>query len=311
MSQPLTSICDIPGIKVGMAQDDCALTGCTVIIPESCAVAAVDIRGSAPGTRETDAIRPGRLVPGVDAILLSGGSAFGLAAAGGVQQVLEEQGRGFDVGVTTVPIVPAAVLFDLHEGDHRVRPNREMGRRAAQAATDEHPPDGRVGAGRGATVGKVLGPENAMAGGQGSACARFGSIHVGALAVVNAFGNVVDPASNEVVAGARDPGTGAFVDAEEAVWAVNLPGESFAGNTTLAVVVTDAALTKETATQVAQMAHDGFARTIRPVHTPFDGDLVFVLSVGRKPGNALCIGTAAAGLVAEAILKAVRAGNHG
>ncbi len=309
MTHVLNSICDIPGVKVGLAQNNDALTGCTVILPDNGAVAGVDIRGSAPGTREIEAMKPARLVPRVDAILLAGGSAFGLDAAGGVQQYLEEQGRGFDVGVTTVPIVPSAVIFDLHQGDPKIRPDKQMGYKAALSACSKPPPNGLFGAGLGATVGKVLGPENAMRGGQGSACSKYGDIYIGALAVVNAFGNIVNPEDNSIIAGARNPETGSFVDAEEAIWSTGSPVYNLKTNTTLAVVVTDAALTKETATQVATMAHAGFVRTIRPCHTPLDGDLIFALSVGEKQANALNIGSAAAQVVSEAIVRAVSAAN--
>ena len=204
-SGSLDALCDVPGIRVGHAQNTAARTGCTVIIPDGGAVAGVDVRGSAPGTREIESMRPVRLVQRVHAILLTGGSAFGLDAAGGVQQYLEEHGVGFDVGVARVPIVPAAVIFDLAVGEATVRPDREMGYQAAAAATDADRAIGRVGAGTGATVGKIHGPEHAMPGGLGQASEVVGGgLLVAALVVVNAFGDVVEPQSGRILAGARD-----------------------------------------------------------------------------------------------------------
>ncbi len=304
------SICDVPGIRVGHAQNDEARTGCTVIIPEHGAVAGVDVRGSAPGTREIEAIKPVRLVPKVHAVLLTGGSAFGLDAAGGVQQYLEEQGMGFDVGVATVPVVPTAVIFDLHEGDPRVRPDKQMGYQAAQAAVSAMVSEGRVGAGRGATVGKALGPQHCMKGGVGTACESMGEVRVGVLVVVNAVGNIVERDTGTIIAGARDPETGEFVDAVAYLQEHSLPGFNVSTNTTLALVATNAALCKEDATKIAEMAQDGIARVVRPAHTPFDGDLVIALSAGEQHAEVLSIGALAAELVAVAINRAVRIANE-
>lgn len=307
------SICDVPGIKVGHAQDDHGKTGCTVILPDNGAVAGVDIRGSAPGTREVETLQPVRLVPKVHAILLTGGSAFGLDAAGGVQQFLEERNIGYDVGVAKVPIVPAAVIFDLREGDPNIRPDKQMGYTAAKQATSKAPQEGRVGAGRGATVGKVAGYEFRMKGGVGTNSLKLGEILVGCIVVVNAFGDVVDPNSGKIIAGARD--SGQFINCAQYLkthFVEPFPVEPFraASNTTLAVIATDALLTKEDAIKVAQMAQDGLSRAIRPVHTPYDGDLVFCLSVGNKRGNVTTIGVAAGELVADAIVRAVKIANH-
>jgi L-aminopeptidase/D-esterase-like protein len=309
------SICDVPGIKVGHAQNEQGKTGCTVIIPHNGAVAGMDIRGSAPGTREVETLRPVRLVPKIHAILLTGGSAFGLDASGGVQQFLEERGIGYDVGITKVPIVPAAVIFDLREGDSKIRPDKQMGYAAALAASSRPPKEGQVGVGTGATIGKAAGYQYRMNGGVGTNATKLGEICVGCLVVVNAFGDVVDPASGRIVAGAKDPESGEFINCEQFLKTQAIepfPIEPFRAvtNTTLAVVATDAAFTKEEAIKVAEMAQDGLSRATRPAHTPYDGDLVFALSVGQKRGNVTTIGTVAAELVADAIVRAVKIANH-
>lgn len=305
------SICDVPGILVGHAHNDNAKTGCTVILPENGAVGGIDVRGSAPGTREIETLKPVRLVPQIHALLLTGGSAFGLDASGGVQKYLEERDIGFDVGVTRVPIVPSAVIFDLREGDPQVRPDKEMGYLAASRVSPTAPAEGRVGAGRGATVGKILGHENCMKGGIGTCSEKVGEITVGALAVVNALGDVVSPRTGEIIAGARDHKTGKFADCERYLKehpAVPFPPSK--SNTTLGVIATDARLTKEDCIKIAEMAQDGLSRTIRPAHTPFDGDLVFCLSVGGKDGNLMTLGAVAANLIAEAIVRAVTLANE-
>ena len=290
----------INGIKVGHATNPTARTGCTVILCEEGATAGVDVRGSAPGTRETEAIRPGRLVQKVHAVLLTGGSAFGLDAASGVVQYLEERNVGFPAGPGRVPIVPAAVIFDLGVGDARVRPDRRMGYDACINASDEPMPMGPVGAGTGATVGKAPRVE-ASPGGVGSACRQLtDGLLVGAIVVVNALGNVVHPKSGEIVAGARE--NGAFVDITERL----LGAELFAGtNTTIGVIATNAALSPAEATKVAEMGHDGLARAIRPAHTMFDGDTLFALSIGSYTSDVNTVGILAAEVVGEAIVKAV------
>ncbi len=305
---PLNSLCDVPGIRVGHAQNLQARTGCTVVIPENGAVAGVDVRGSAPGTREIEPLYPVRLVPKVHAVLLTGGSAFGLDAAGGVQQYLEEKGIGFDTGVAKVPIVPAAVIFDLACGDSRIRPDRAMGYQAAQAAHDKDASVGLTGAGTGATVGKVMGPQSAMPGGLGQASEVVdGRLVVAALTVVNAFGDVIDPDSGDILAGARNE-TGEFVNTSQFLRKYGLRfSDPWSGNTTLCVVATNAELNKEEATKLAQMAHDGLARAIRPVHTIVDGDIVFALSCGKEKANSLLLGTIAAEVVSRSIVRAVQA----
>ena len=312
MATPLKNdtITAINGIKVGNATDEKARTGCTVILCESGAVAGVDVRGSAPGTRETDAIRPGGLVEKVHAVLLTGGSAFGLDAAGGVMQFLEERGVGFPAGPVRVPIVPSAVIFDLGVGDPKVRPDREMGYRACVNAASAQVPMGQFGAGTGATVGKGPGlqPSN---GGVGSACRALKSgLIVGAIVVVNAVGNIVDPTTGKIVAGAKHPEIGEFVDIVERL-AEQGERDLFQTpntNTTIGVVGTNAALSPTEVTKVAQMAHDGLARTIRPVHTMSDGDTIFALSIGTHDTPVNTVGIIAAEVMAEAVCRAVKHG---
>lgn len=288
------------------------MTGCTVVLATHGAVAGVDVRGAAPATRETDLLRPGMLVERVDAILLTGGSAFGLAAADGVMRYLEERGIGFDAGVARVPIVPAAALFDLGVGRADVRPTAEMGYRACQVAADGPIEEGMVGAGTGATVGHLLGPDGAMRGGIGTAALRLpGDVVVGALAAVNAFGDIRDEATGAILAGARTP-SGEFLDTARAF--LEREGEIGFGrfmstNTTLVVVATNAGLTKAEATRLAHLAQDGFARVISPAHTMVDGDIVFALSTGNAVGDLPTLGAAAAEVVARAITRAVRISN--
>ncbi|MXZ00716.1 P1 family peptidase, partial [Candidatus Poribacteria bacterium] len=291
----------IDGIKVGHATDTTARTGCTVILCPAGATAGVDVRGAAPGTRETETLYPGRLVQKAHAVLLTGGSAFGLDAASGVVQYLEEQNVGFPADPVRVPIVPAAVIFDLAVGDAKVRPDREMGYQACLNATDEPVGMGAVGAGTGATVGKAPGVTPSQ-GGVGSVCKYLDSgLIVAAIAVVNALGNVVDPETGEIVAGGKE--NGSFVDITERLLDANLVSGT---NTTIGVVATNAVLSSAEATRVAEMAHDGMARAIRPSHTMFDGDTLFTLATGAHTGSSVnTIGILAAEVVAAAIVHAV------
>jgi L-aminopeptidase/D-esterase-like protein len=306
------TITDVAGLRVGHWTEARAATGCTVVLCGDGAVAGVDVRGSAPGTRETDLLAPVNLVERVHAVLLTGGSAFGLDAAGGVMSWLERHRLGCETGACRVPIVSAAVLFDLSVGRGDVRPDAAAGEAACAAASPAAVAQGSVGAGTGAVVGKVAGLERATKGGLGSASAVLGSgVVVGALAVVNAGGNVTDPADGRVVAGVRDP-AGGFVDATG--WLqrhdVEVLGRraQTVGNTTLAVVATDGVLTKVEATKVAQMAQDGLARAIDPVHTMYDGDTVFALATGAagRAADASVVGAVAARAVSQAVLNAVR-----
>ena len=314
---PTNAITDVPGIKVGHADDPEALTGCTVVLCEHGAVGGVDQRGGAPGTRETDLLRPMHLVQKVHAVLLAGGSAFGLDAAAGVMHYLEGRKIGFDAGVARVPIVPAAILFDLALGRSDIRPDAAMGARACEAATQNPPAEGNAGAGMGASVGKVLGMGGAMKSGIGTASVDLGGgCVVGALVAVNALGDVIDPNTGRILAGARPTklgpvrlgGDGPFADTLEVMRGfVGKTAMRFASraNTVIGVVATNAGLTKDEANKVAQMAHDGLARAVRPAHTLFDGDTIFALSTGEKNVDVNIVGAYAAEVMAQAIVRAV------
>ena len=304
------AITDIAGLKVGHFTDPRRPTGCTVLLCPEGAVAGVDVRGAAPGTRETDLLHPLATIAEVHALLLTGGSAFGLAAADGVMQWLEARGFGVPVGPARVPIVPAAVLFDLWVGDARIRPDAAAGFAACEAATDQPPAQGSVGAGAGASVGKLFGIAGAMKGGIGTAAIQVGGITVAALVAVNAMGDVIDPATGRIVAGARAPGGRQTINLMQALCAGQLPAPLMAGMaTTIGIVATDAVLTKTQANKLAGMAHDGLARAINPVHTSQDGDAMFALATGGAglPGHLTVLGALAAEVTARAVLNAVRA----
>ncbi len=303
----------VAGVEVGHHELEGLPTGCTVVLVRDGATAGVDVRGSAPGTRETDLLNPVHTIQEVHAVVLSGGSAFGLGVADGVMRWLEEAGIGVRVGRHRVPIVPAAILFDLGvQGVPAIRPGPDCGYRAAGAAGSGPVRRGNAGAGAGATVGKSRGMRFAMKGGVGSASIRVGegdgSFTVAALVTVNAVGDIVDPASGDIVAGIRDPG-GGFADARELLFApAPFPVPPPAGaNTTIGVVAVDAPLDQAEATKVAQMAHDGLARTIYPAHTPADGDTLFVVSTGVGAAAPVGrVGALAAEVVARAVLDAAR-----
>jgi L-aminopeptidase/D-esterase-like protein len=308
----MLSIRDVPGIAVGHATDPVGVTGCTVVLADGGAVAGVDVRGSAPGTRETDLLRPTALVERIHAICFAGGSAFGLAAADGVMRYLAERGIGFDTGARPVPIVPAAILFDLFEGSPNAAPGPDDGYAAAEAAErGDGPLEGRVGAGTGATVGKLAGPQMTSPGGVGSAAMRLpdGSM-IGALVITNAIGNVIGP-DGRILAGVRDE-AGGLVDASALLLAGPLPGRvpPSGTNTTLAVVATDATLDRAQCSRLATQAHDALALAISPVHTVLDGDMVFALSTCRRPspdglGGLLSLGAAAVETLRTAIERSV------
>jgi L-aminopeptidase/D-esterase-like protein len=311
------AITDVAGIEVGHFSDTRRPTGCTVVLAREGAVAGVDVRGAAPGTRETDLLSPGNLVQQVHGVMLAGGSAWGLATADGAMRWLEEHGVGLDVRFGTLPIVPAAVLFDLPLGDARIRPDAEAGYAACAAASRTAPAEGNVGAGSGALVGKLFGLQSAMKGGIGTASVTVGGVTVGALIAVNALGDVIDPDTTLPVAGARTEDGGALRDTRRALLRGELPRPLLAGtNTTIGVVATDAVLTKVQANRLASVAHDGLARAINPVHTMSDGDTLFALATGRvpidgpdagdRPGMTV-LGTMAAEVVARATLRAVLA----
>ncbi|WP_420850220.1 P1 family peptidase [Ramlibacter algicola] len=307
-SPPAGAITDVAGLEVGHWTATQRPTGCTVVLARAGAVGGVDVRGAAPGTRETDLLAPANLVDRVHAVLLSGGSAWGLDAAGGVMLWLDRQGIGLDVGVARVPIVPAAVLFDLHVGDASIRPDAAAGEAACEAASAQPPAEGCVGAGTGAVVGKVFGLDLAMKGGIGTASVRAGGFTVGALVACNAVGDVLDPETGTLLAGARTPDGRALRDTRTALLAGEAPRRLLAGtNTTIGVVATDAVLTKAQAQRLAMAGHDGFARAIRPAHTMLDGDTLFALGTGTsgRPPDMLLLATLAAEAVARATVRAV------
>jgi len=303
------SLTAVPGIKVGHHTLSERPTGCTVILAEAGATAAVDVRGAAPATRETDVLDPVNLVQVAHAIVLSGGSAFGLDSATGVMRYLEEKHIGFEFGRSHVPIVPAAALFDLPVGDGTIRPSADCGYKAATSASAGPVLEGSVGAGAGATIGKANGSAHAMKGGIGTAAMTLpdGTI-VAALVAVNAFGDVVDPESGHIVAGVRGADNRSFVDARTILRAGTLHFSSEVQNTTLGVIATNARLTKTQAKRVAEMTHDGYARALAPSHTPVDGDTVFVLATGAQTTapEAGRIGAIAADVMAQAIVRAAR-----
>jgi len=312
------SITDVPGIEVGHAQDDAALTGCTVVLCRKGAFAGVDVRGGAPGTRETDLLDPINLVEKVHAVMLAGGSAFGLDAASGAMRYLEERKIGFYTGTARVPIVPAAILYDLSVGRADIRPNAEMGYAACLAASKGVLAEGNVGAGTGASVGKIFGQKQAMKSGIGSASIHIGKgVIVGALAAVNAFGDIVDPKTGEIIAGARAAKVGPFKFGAPGYFADTLQvmksgvGRTILNfatraNTVIGVVALNVSLNKPQMTKVAQMAQDGVARTIRPAHTMLDGDTVFALATGGKKVDVSIAGAYAAEALSLAILRAAR-----
>lgn len=304
------SLTDVEGLRVGHYTDLKNVTGCTVVLaPPDGAIAGVDVRGMAPATRETDLLRPAHLVERANAILLAGGSAFGLSAASGVMHFLEERKIGFDTGVARVPIVPAAAMFDLTIGSPGVRPDDAAGYTACQAAAGGAIEEGSVGAGTGATVGRLLGPRFTTKGGIGSSSQKIGKgIVVAALVVVNAFGDVVDPETGEIIAGTRKPVVGGWLGTASAIKGDLAQFALGFQNTTIGIVATNALLTKEQTNIIAMMAHDGIARATRPSHTMFDGDTLFALATGKiKDGDVTAIGHTASEVVATAIVRGVKA----
>jgi L-aminopeptidase/D-esterase-like protein len=307
---PQGAITDVAGIEVGHFTDPRRPTGCTVVLARQGAVAGADVRGAAPGTRETDLLQPANLVERVHAVMLSGGSAWGLDAAGGAMRWLEEQGIGLEVGPARVPIVPAAVLFDLYLGDAKLRPDAQAGHAACAAASAQAPAEGSVGVGAGALVGKLYGLERAMKGGVGTASLRAGGFTVGAIVACNAMGDVVDPDSGRVIAGARREDGRTLLDTRRALLAGEPPKRMVAAaNTSIGVIATDAVLTKPQASRLATAGHDGLARSINPAHTMLDGDTLFALGTGAsgKPAEMVLLATLAAEAVALATVRAVRA----
>jgi L-aminopeptidase/D-esterase-like protein len=300
------AITDVQGIKVGHYTDKKAATGCTVILCERGAVAGVDVSGSSPGTRETDLLRPGNSVERVQAIVLGGGSAFGLDAATGVMKFLEERGFGYETSAGKVPIVPAAIIFDLNVGDSRIRPGANEGYQACLAAADGRVAEGCVGAGTGATVGKILGVQRAVKSGLGTASERIArDVAVAALVVVNAVGDVIEPGTGNLLAGPRRPDGRGFLSTSE-LWKGGFKEEVPPSNTVIGVVATDAKLGKTEANKLARVAQVGVARTIDPCHTMYDGDVLFTLSLGEREADLTALGAAGAEVLAQAIVRAIR-----
>ena len=302
------AITDVPGILVGQAEYREGGTGCTVVICEGDVVCGVDVRGGAPATREIDCLEPTTLVERVHAVVIAGGSAFGLDAATGVVRYLEERGIGYDVGVAHVPTVPAACLIDLTVGSPKVRPDAALGYAACQAASQEPPAQGVVGAGTGATVGpKFVGHARMMKGGIGTASVSMGNLVVGAIVAVNPFGDVVDPSTGEMVAGTLNKNRDGFVKARNLFLELSGDRTPLSTNTCVAIVATNARLDKARARRVAMMAHDGLGRTVIPAHTLADGDTVFCLATGAIDADTSHVGTLAAEAVSRAIIEGVKA----
>lgn len=299
---------DISDIKVGHAQSQEGITGCTVVLCEKGATAGVAVRGGAPGTRETDLLNPTEMVQNIHGVILSGGSAFGLDAAGGVMEYLESKNIGFDVGVTKVPIVCGAVIFDLVIGNYKIRPDKSMGYEAcinSEITTKDL--QGNIGAGLGATVGKILGPQNAMKGGLGSAAFQIGDLQVGAIVAVNALGDIIDPNTNSIIAGALCENKTEFLNTEEIMLQeYNKKTNRFSGNTTIGIIATNAIITKAEANKVASMAHNGFGRTIKPAHTMFDGDTIFTMATNKVQGDVNVVGFLATRAMEVAIQNAIK-----
>jgi L-aminopeptidase/D-esterase-like protein len=297
---------EIEGIQIGHAQNFDAATGCSVVICEAGASVGVDVRGGAPGTRETDLLNPVNLIQKVHAVILAGGSAFGLDAAAGVMRYLEERAIGFDVQVTRVPIVCGAVLFDLTIGDWRIRPDKDMGYQACVNAGSDVCIQGSIGAGTGATVGKILGMERAMKSGMGCHALQSGDLKVGALVAVNCLGDILDPLTGKKLAGPLNEDMQTLADTEEImIQTCSEKKNLFSGNTTIGIVATNAVFTKTQATKLASMAQNGYARTMRPAHSMFDGDAIFAMSTGIVEADLSVVGLLAARVMERAVIAAV------
>lgn len=300
--------CNIEDIKLGHCHNEKGGTGCSVVICEKGATGGVDVRGGSPGTRETDLLNPSEMVDKINAVMLSGGSAFGLDAASGVMEYLENKNIGFDVTVTKVPIVCQAVLFDLPFGDYKIRPNKAMGIEACQnSETYNDDINGNIGAGFGATVGKFLGLDYAMKGGLGTYAVQVGGLKVGAIVAVNCLGDVIDPSNSNIIAGAYDREKNNFLNTEKLIInSIENPKNPFKGNTTIGIIVTNADFDKAQATKVASMAHNGYARTMRPAHTMFDGDTIFTMCTNKVKSDVTTVGMIAAQVMEKAILRGVK-----
>ena len=298
---------EIEGFRIGNAQDKEGGTGCTAILCDEGAVAGVDVRGGGPATRETDLLDPSKLVDKVHAVVLSGGSAYGLDAATGVMKYLEEHDIGFDVGLGKVPIVPAACLFDLVSGDPKCRPDAAMGYAACEVSEKNTPEKGNYGAGTGATVGKFLGIERLMKGGLGTYAVQIGELKIGAVVAVNCLGDVYDSDTGEQIAGILNEDKTALASTRDIMWnSIAQPKNVFTGNTTIGCIITNAKLTKPQCSKLASMAHDGYAAAIKPVHTSADGDTIFYLAKGSVEVNPDALGDLGAYVMAKAINEGVK-----
>ena len=299
------SVTEIGGFKIGHAQNKDAATGCTVIICDKLSPAGLDVRGGGPASRESQLLSPIAAADGVNAVLISGGSAFGLDAAGGVQKFLEERDIGFDVGVTKVPLVAQSCLFDLTVGSVDIRPDAKMAYEACQNASCDAPEEGNIGAGTGCSIGKYRGMERAMKSGFGTYAIEAGDLKVGAIVAVNALGDIYNSEGKQIAGLLNADKTGLCSTVDELLSDVSIPKNLFSGNTTLGVIVTNAKLNKTQLIKVAGMTHNGYARAIRPVHTNVDGDSIYALSLGEAEGDVNVIGTMAALVMEKAIVKAV------
>ena len=308
MERKEIALSEIGGFRMGHAQDEEAVTGCTVLLFDECAAAGIDIRGGGPASRETPLLNPLADARGIHALLLSGGSAFGLDAAGGVMRYLEERGIGFDVGVTKVPLVCQSCVFDLVIGKTQIRPDAQMAYLACEKAERQMQEEGCVGAGMGCTVGKYRGREYAMKSGIGMYAVKVGNVKVGAVAAVNALGDIFDIDTGEEIAGMLNKTKDGFASTEEEMYkdAAGIPN-LFTGNTTIGAILTNGAFTKTQMNKIAAMAHNGYARTIRPVHTTADGDSIYAVSVGKERADLNVVGTLAAYVMGKAVNRAVLA----
>ena len=298
---------EIEGFRIGNAQDKEGGTGCTAILCDEGAAAGVDVRGGGPATRETDLLDPVKMVDKVHAVLLSGGSAYGLDAATGVMKYLEEKNIGFDVGIGKVPIVPAACLFDLVSGDPKCRPDAGMGYEACKASEKDRFEQGNFGAGTGATIGKFLGLERLMKGGLGAYAVQIGDLKVGAVVAVNCLGDVYDIDTGKQMAGILTEDKSALANTREIMWSsIEQPKNVFEGNTTIGCIITNARLTKSQCSKMASMAHNGYAAAIKPVHTSADGDTIFYLAKGDIDVNPDALGDLGAYVMAKAIGEGVK-----
>ncbi|WP_061994561.1 P1 family peptidase [Clostridium sp. ATCC 25772] len=298
---------DIEKIKVGHCENHKGGTGCTVVLCEEGATGGVAVRGGAPGTRETDLLNPTEMIEKIHAVVLSGGSAFGLDASCGVMEYLESKNIGFDVGVTKVPIVCSAVLFDLTIGDSKIRPDKKMGYEACVfSETNTRDLNGNVGAGCGATIGKVLGPNFSMKSGLGSYAIQIGDLKIGAMVAVNAFGDVIDPSTGEILAGVLDYKKLNFLNTEDVlIKEYENKNNRFNGNTTIGLIVTNAILSKSETNKIASIAHNGFAKTIYPVHTMYDGDTIFAMATNIVKADVSTVGMLASKVMEKAVINAI------